>query len=109
MVKAQQIHAFVSQVADEFHPERVILFGSYAYGKPTPDSDVDLLVVMPHSGPAALQAAQIRNRIHAGFPLDLLVRSPETVRQRLALGDHFIEDILSRGKTLYETGHPRVG
>jgi len=109
MVKRQNIKTFVRQVAARFHPQRVILFGSYAYGKPTVDSDVDLLVVMPHEGHPAVQAAEIRQRIHAGFPLDLIVRSPETIRQRLAMGDYFIEDILSQGKTLYEADYARVG
>ena len=109
MVKRQSITAFVRQVAAQFHPQQVILFGSYAYGKPTADSDVDLLVVMPHEGHPAEQAAEIRNHVHAGFPLDLIVRSPQTIRRRLAMGDYFIEDILDRGKTLYETGHSRVG
>jgi predicted nucleotidyltransferase len=96
-------------VAAEFHPQRVVLLGSYAFGKPTPDSDVDLLVVMPHEGPAARQAARIRNRGHAGLPVDLLVRRPETVRRRLAMGDCFIEDILDQGKTQYEGSRARVG
>lgn len=84
------------------HPQQVILFGSYAYGKPTPDSDVDLLVVMPHENPPAVQAAEIRKSIHAGFPMDLLVRSPSEIRRRLAMGDSFIHDILERGQPLYE-------
>jgi predicted nucleotidyltransferase len=102
MVKRRDIQAFVKQVADEFHPNRVILFGSYAYGKPTADSDVDLLVVMPHDGPPAVQAAEIRKRIHAGFPMDLLVRSPAEVRQRLDMGDFFIQEIMEQGRPLYE-------
>ena len=103
MVTRQNINAFVQRMADEFHPRRVILFGSYAYGKPTPDSDVDILVVMPHDGPPAIQAAEIRKRIHAGFPMDLLVRSPEEIQRRLAMNDFFIREILERGQSLYES------
>lgn len=104
VVKRHQIQAFVKQVVARFHPRRVILFGSYAYGKPTPDSDVDLLVVMPHKGhPAAVQAAEIRKSIHAGFPLDLLVRSPEEVERRLTMDDFFVREITERGQLLYET------
>jgi predicted nucleotidyltransferase len=102
MVKRRDIQAFARRVADEFHPNRVILFGSYAYGKPTADSDVDLLVVMPHEGPAAVQAAEIRKRIHAGFPMDLVVRSPAEVRRRLGMGDFFIREIMEQGQPLYE-------
>ena len=108
MVERQQIAAFVNQVAEQFHPERVVLFGSYAYGTPTTDSDVDLLVVLDHEGHAAVQAAEIRKRIRAGFPLDLLVRSPRVIRERLAADDCFIAEILERGETLYEVGHAGV-
>lgn len=109
MIAARNIQKFVEKVVDQFHPERVVLFGSYAYGQPTEDSDVDLLVVMPHDGPAALQAARIRQTVRAGFPLDLIVRSPETIRKRLAMGDFFVEDILGQGKVLYEGDHTGVG
>ena len=102
MVTRQQIKAFVKQVAARFHPQRVILFGSYAYGRPTPDSDVDLLVVMPHEVPPALQAAEIRKHIRAGFPMDLVVRSPEEIQRRLAMDDVFISEIIQRGQPLYE-------
>jgi predicted nucleotidyltransferase len=103
MVKRQSIKAFVRQVAAQFHPERVVLFGSYAYGNPTPDSDVDLLVVMQHEGPSAKQAAKIRKRIHAGFPVDLLVRSPEEIQKRLAMDDFFVREIMELGRPLYES------
>ena len=109
MIATQNIQDFVEKVAVQFHPERVVLFGSYAYGQPTEDSDVDLLVVMPHDGSAAVQAAHIRQTVRAGFPLDLIVRSPETIRQRLAMGDFFVEDILAQGKVLYEGDRTRVG
>jgi len=102
MVKRQNITRFVRKVAAQFHPERVVLFGSYAYGKPTSDSDVDLLVVMSHKGPSAIQAAAIRKRVHAGFPMDLVVRSPEEIRRRLAMDDFFVREIMERGQSLYE-------
>jgi predicted nucleotidyltransferase len=109
MVKRQDIRLFVKQVVAEFRPRRVILFGSYAYGKPTPDSDVDLLVVMPHEGHPAIQAAEIRRRVRARFPMDLVVRSPREIRRRLAQGDAFIAEIMERGQELYEARHARVG
>jgi predicted nucleotidyltransferase len=102
MVKQRDIRAFVRRVATLFHPQRVILFGSYAYGKPTADSDVDLLVVMPHEGHPAVQAAAIRKQVRSGFPMDLVVRSPAEIRRRLAMGDFFISEVLERGRPLYE-------
>lgn len=102
MVKRENIRAFVKQIVAQFHPRRVILFGSYAYGRPTPDSDVDLLVVMSHKGHPAVQAAEIRKCVRAGFPLDLVVRSPEEIQRRLTMGDFFISEIMEQGQPLYE-------
>ncbi|MBI2437374.1 MAG: nucleotidyltransferase domain-containing protein [Lentisphaerae bacterium] len=109
MVSRKDIKVFVEQVVKQFHPRRIILFGSYAYGRPTEDSDVDLLVIVPHTGPAAVQSARIRQKIRAGFPMDLIVRDPGTIRQRLAMGDFFIKEIIQRGKSVYEARHTRMG
>ncbi len=109
MVEMSQIEALSQQIAEQFHPERIILFGSYAYGEPTPDSDVDLLVVMPVEGHPARKAAEIHCQVRSQFPVDLLVRTPEMIQQRLNLGDFFIKEILTQGKVLHETAHTRVG
>jgi uncharacterized protein len=86
---------------------RIVLFGSYAYGKPTEDSDVDVLVIMPLSRGQrdVRQAAAIRERVHAPFPMDVIVRSPEQIARRLAEGDGFIGQILRRGRLMYEDEH----
>ncbi len=109
MVKRREIDAFVQRLVTEFQPHRVVLFGSYARGNPNKDSDVDLLVVMPHRGPPAIKAAEIRTAIRAGFPLDLIVRSPTAIRARLDMGDYFITDILQQGHSLYEAQHAGMG
>ena len=108
MVEISQIEALSQQIAEQFHPERIILFGSYAYGEPNEDSDVNLLVVMPFEGHSPRKAAEIRFRVHPQFPLDLLVRTPELLRQRLELGDFFIKEIVDGGKVLYEATAPRI-
>lgn len=102
MVKMQQIRAYARRVAQEFHPREIILFGSYAYGHPSPDSDVDLLVVMDEPHGTARPSVQIRQRLHADFPMDLLVRSPARIRERLGIGDGFIREIMTKWKVLYE-------
>ena len=102
MVTRRQIRAYAKEIGRQFRPRRIILFGSYAYGKPTRDSDVDLLVIMPHKGHGADKATEIRLRVLAPFPMDLLVRSPQKIRQRLAWGDCFIQEVLEKGKVLYE-------
>jgi len=105
MVTRRQINGYAKDIARHFRPQRIILFGSYAYGRPTKDSDVDLMVIMPHRGRGADQATRIRLKVRAPFPMDLLVRSPEKIRQRLAWGDCFIEEILEKGEVLYEAAH----
>jgi len=102
MVTRRQIREYVTEIAREFRPRRIILFGSYAYGKPTRDSDVDLLVIMPHRGCGADKATEIRLRVRAPFPMDLMVRTPQKIRRRLAWRDCFIQEVMEKGKVLYE-------
>ena len=102
------IGRMVAQIVDLFQPDKIVLFGSYAYGQPTADSDVDLLVVMPTKNPVA-QACRIRLAVDHPFPLDLLVRTPEYLAARLDAGDCFLQDVLSKGKVLYEKANDRVG
>lgn len=104
MVTARQIDEYVEEVVRLFQPERIVMFGSRVGGKPRADSDVDVLVVMRHAGASAEQAAKIRRRIRAGFPLDIIVRSPAAIRKRLAVGDGFIQEILEKGRVLHEAG-----
>jgi predicted nucleotidyltransferase len=105
MDPSAEIKRLCDQIAREFQPDRIILFGSYAYGTPGPDSDVDLLVVMPFEGRHTKQAIRILNRLNVLTPIDLLVRRPEEVRERLEMGDCFMREILERGKVMYEADH----
>jgi uncharacterized protein len=109
MVAMRDIRQFAQAVAREFKPRRIILFGSYAYGRPNADSDVDLLVIMPRKGSAIDKSLEIRSRIPAGFPLDLLTRTDAEVARRVSMNDWFMRDIVEKGKTLYEVNHARVG
>jgi uncharacterized protein len=102
MVTMQQIAAFGQRIGNEFRPRQVVLFGSYAHGVPTADSDVDVLVVMPFEGRSVDKSVEIRLKTNPPFPLDLLVRTPEVVRRRIEMGDSFLRDILRDGKVLYE-------
>jgi predicted nucleotidyltransferase len=103
MPRKTEIRRYVKAVAERFRPQKVVLFGSSTTAQPPRGSDVDLLVVMPHRGPAALQAARIRQEVPAGFALDLMVRSPEKIKERLALGDSFLRDVFRDGEVLYES------
>jgi predicted nucleotidyltransferase len=91
----------VDQIVDAFDPEQVILFGSHAHGQPNPDSDVDLLVVIDTERKEAEEAVRICRAIDYDFPLDLIVRTPETLASRLALGDQFLNEVIDRGAVLY--------
>src|SRR5450432_1805973 len=108
MVAMDQITSLCKRIALEFRPERIILFGSFAYGTPTDDSDVDLLVVLPFTGKPVRKAIEIRSRIAAKVPLDLLVRTPEQLADRIAKNDWFMREIVEKGRTLYEADHARV-
>ncbi len=102
MVDRRKIHAFAKQVADEFKPDRIVLFGSYARGNPTDDSDVDLLVVMRHNKRNVEQSLDITRSVDRTFPLDLIVKKPSEIERRLKQHDVFLTSILEEGKTLYE-------
>lgn len=102
MVAMSEIEELGRQIGREFHPERVVLFGSHAQGIATDESDVDLLIVLEFEGRSVDQSVQIRMKLRPAFPLDLLVRTPEAVRERLALGDDFMREILEEGKVLYD-------
>lgn len=102
------IRRYARQVADRFHPDRIILFGSFAYGTPNPDSDVDLMVVMPARNQLD-QAVKISWEVPAPFPIDLLVCRPREWERRVADDESFIRTVRAKGKLLYEKGHPGVG
>ena len=95
------IRRYARQVAERFQPEKIILFGSYAYGIPNANSDVDILVVMPARNQID-QAFKIRCEVPTRFPMDLLVRTPASMKWRMAEGDLFHTEIVTKGKVLYE-------
>ena len=101
-IPSRVIRAVVRHIVGRFSPEEIILFGSYAYGKPTPWSDVDLLVVMETPKGELETAMEIIESLPATlFSVDILARSQKTIDHRKALGDVFMKEITSKGKTLY--------
>jgi predicted nucleotidyltransferase len=96
------IRELVDRIVRHFQPERVVLFGSYAYGQPRPDSDVDLLVVLPFEGKSFRKSLEILNRVNPSFAVDLLARRPDDSARRYAQGDPLIREAFDRGKTLHE-------
>src|SRR5437773_11165120 len=100
-VPMRVIRRFARQVAERFQPEKIISFGSYAYGTPHENSDVDILVIMPARNELD-QSLKIRLAVSAPFPMDLIVRTPRKIDSRLKSGDSFHTEIVTKGKVLYE-------
>ncbi len=101
----QQLGRITDTIVKTFMPEKIILFGSYAWGTPAQDSDLDLFVVKTTAQRRLEREQELRRALFGNdFPaMDLLVYTPQEVEQRLALGDFFIIDIIKNGKLLYET------
>jgi len=110
VVSAAHIIAFVDRIAAGFKPRRIVLFGSYARGVPTEDSDVDLLITRQRWSMSPLTAAaRIRLALGVPFPMDLIVRSDADVQRRIAGGDGFLSEVLATGIILYAADNARVG
>jgi predicted nucleotidyltransferase len=107
-ISMRLIRRFAARVAERFQPEKIILFGSYAYGKPHADSDVDILVIMPARNQLD-QAVKISLAVEAPFPLDIIVRTPRKLAWRLKEGDWFLREIVAQGKVLYAKPDRRMG
>lgn len=100
---SETLPSAVERIVQEIKPNKVVLFGSYAYGEPTPGSDVDLLIILETDAPGKERSwAVSRLLLPRPFPVDILVKTPQEVEQALAKGDFFMREILERGKVLYE-------
>lgn len=103
------IKEIAKQIADRFHPDKVLLVGSYAYGSPNKNSDVDLLVILPSKKRNAEQALEISRAIDHPFPMDLMTFTPQQVFQRVKGGDLILQEMLQKGKISYEAPRYRSG
>jgi predicted nucleotidyltransferase len=102
-IPEETIKEMVSRIVLQFKPKQIILFGSYAYGKPRPESDIDLLIVMETNLRETEQALRIRQYINPLFGVDFLVYKPVRLEERLKLGDSFLKEITERGVVMYES------
>jgi predicted nucleotidyltransferase len=107
-VPLRVIRRFARQVAEHFQPDKIILFGSHAYGTPHADSDVDILVVMPARNQLD-QAWKIQRTLDPPFTVHVVVRTPYNMAWRLREGDSFLCEVMAKGKVLYEKADPRLG
>ena len=103
---AETLPRAIERIVSALKPEKIILFGSYAYGTPTPDSDVDLLVIMKTKAREIDSIVAVSNLLDPReFPVDILVKTPQEVEDALKGGTDngfFIRNILKKGKVLYD-------
>lgn len=99
----QKIKEVTAKIVREFSPEKVILFGSWAWGNPGPDSDVDLLVIRDSAKPRIERQMELRDSLRdAGIPMDLLVYTPSEIKEKIEKDRNlFLEDIVNNGAVLY--------
>jgi predicted nucleotidyltransferase len=98
------INRMVEKIKREYQPEKIILFGSYAWGKSSKHSDIDLFIIKDTTARRIDRAVEVRRILddeNAEFPLDVLVYTPSEIKRRLEIEDDFIKDIIDKGKILY--------
>jgi predicted nucleotidyltransferase len=101
-IPREDIQVVADHIAQMFNPQKIMLFGSYARGTVHPFSDVDLLVVLEHDAPGRDLELEVVLSVPHPFPMDLLVRSPQEIVNRLRMGDTFFQEIMEQGVMLYE-------
>lgn len=101
---AKTLPPAIERIVSELKPEKIILFGSYAYGSPTPDSDVDLLVVMKTRAKVIDRYVLVSNVLYPReFPVDIIVKTPKEIKEaQKKKGNFFLREVMTKGKVLYE-------
>ena len=101
-LERKEIRQMVRRIVRQFRPERIILFGSHARGDAGPDSDVDLLVVMPVEGSRREKAVEIGVALHdIRLPKDIIVTTPEDFETRKEIAGTIERPAARQGKVLY--------
>ena len=102
MKNQKEIKKIVRQIVKKYKPEKIILFGSFAYGRPKPSSDIDLLIIKKTKEKKIKRIKDVLMQIKSNLPVEPLIYNPEEVQERLSLGDFFFQDIIKKGKVVYE-------
>lgn len=108
---AETLPGAIERIVSKLKPEKIILFGSYAYGNPTPDSDVDLLVIMNTKAKDVDRYVAVSNLLYPRqFPVDILVKTPTEIKaEARKKSNFFLREILKKGKVLYERSRRGAG
>ena len=101
-VSINDITKKVKTIVKNYNPEKIILFGSYADGNPTSESDIDLLIITENDKSNWEVSIDISLLLKHSFPIDIIVKTPGEVKKRIKMGDFFLKNILKNGKLLYE-------
>lgn len=108
MVKDRKLKKLILDIVDliksEYAPEKIILYGSYAYGKPTRDSDIDLLIVKDTDKGRVDRFVEVSRLVYQPgrrVSVSPLIYTPKELEERLSLGDDFVEEVLNKGEVLY--------
>ena len=97
------LNEIAGKIANAFNPEKIIVFGSHAYGRPTEKSDIDILVIMETNKREIERMVAVNKLLrdyYKKIDFDILVKTPAEVKHRLDIGDPFISEIISKGKVL---------
>lgn len=99
---ADKISEIKEKIVKELDPEKIILFGSYAWGTPTDDSDVDLFIVKEMQESRRKKQTELRKKLfRLGVPMDIIIYTPQELKYRIDLKDFFFEKIINSGKQIY--------
>lgn len=101
-----EIQQIVKKVAENYKPEKIILFGSVSRGEEKKDSDIDLLIIKKSNKKRPFRVKEVFEALRGlnrNFPIDPIVYTPEEINKRLSLGDYFIKRVLREGKVVYES------
>jgi len=108
MVKDKRIRKIISEIVEkikkDYQPDKIILFGSYAYGTPTEDSDIDLFIIKNTKKDSIYRFAEVKKIVYSPdriIPISPLVLTPNEIDEQLSHGNDFIKEVLKKGETLY--------
>ncbi|MBI3600315.1 MAG: nucleotidyltransferase domain-containing protein [Nitrospinae bacterium] len=102
MITKDRIDEIVKRIVENYHPEKIILFGSYAYGTPSEDSDLDLLIIKDSNLPRYKRGREVRRYLRGlKLAIDLVVYTKEEIQKWSDVRTAFITTAVERGKILY--------
>lgn len=98
----KKLKVITQRIVAQYDPEKIILFGSYAWGKPNKDSDFDLFIVKKGKGNFLTEQQKVRKIIDGEIAADILIATPSEVKRKLTFGDFFFREIMKNGKSVYD-------